>query len=175
MNEDEIFAIVDEEGKVIGKSTRSECHSGSKLLHAVIHLHIFDSNGDLFLQKRSATKDIQPNRWDSSVGGHIDWNENPEQAVVREAKEELGIELHDISFITKYIIETEQEKELTYCYYTVYDGDYKIDEDEVSDGRKWMIQEIKNNLNKNIFTYNFEQDFQRFLSNGISDLTRVRL
>ena len=167
MKKEEIFPVVNEEGKVIGKSTRTECHNGSKILHPVIHLHIFNSSGDLFLQKRSASKDIQPNRWDSSVGGHIDWGEKAEDATIREAREELGIHLADFQLITQYIIETDLERELTYCFYTIYDGDFQIDNEEVVDGKFWTIQEIKNHLNKGIFTYNFEQDFNLFLADGV--------
>ena len=72
MHIEEWFPLVDEEGNVIGKATRIECHSGSKLLHPVIHLHIFNSAGDLLLQKRSMRKDIQPGKWDPAVGGHVE-------------------------------------------------------------------------------------------------------
>lgn len=59
----EWFPLVNEEGETIGKATRKECHSGSKLLHPVIHLHIFNKKGELYLQKRSMNKDIQPGKW----------------------------------------------------------------------------------------------------------------
>ena len=51
-NNQEMFPIVDEQGNITGAATRGECHSGSKLLHPVIHLHVFNSKGDLYLQKR---------------------------------------------------------------------------------------------------------------------------
>lgn len=51
-NEQELFPLVDEEGKVIGKATRGECHSGSRLLHAVVHLHVFNSKGEVYDSKR---------------------------------------------------------------------------------------------------------------------------
>lgn len=164
--EEEIFPLVDIDGNRVGEAPRSKCHDGTKLLHPVIHIHIFNSDGDLYLQKRSATKDIQPNRWDSSVGGHIDINETPEEAAHREAFEELGIKQLELNYITKYVIETDVEKELTYCFYTVYDGSFSIDKNEVVDGRFWKIEDIKANLGKNIFTYNFEQDFTKFLYEG---------
>ena len=71
-NNAERFPIVDEEGKVIGAATRGECHNGSRLLHPVVHLHVFNSRGEVFLQKRPEWKDIQPGKWDTAVGGHID-------------------------------------------------------------------------------------------------------
>ncbi|WP_165044615.1 NUDIX domain-containing protein [Dysgonomonas sp. ZJ709] len=167
---EEIFPLVDEAGNVIGQAPRSVCHNGSKVLHPVIHLHIFNSEGKLFLQKRSAKKDVQPNRWDSSVAGHIDLNETSEVAAVREAWEELGLKNLEPHFITKYIIETDIERELSYCFYTIYDGDFNIDNDEVSDGRFWTIDEIRSQLGKNIFTTNFELDFNGFLNHGVESL-----
>ena len=170
---EEIFPLVDTSGCVIGRATRSECHNGSMLLHSVIHLHIFNSNGELYLQKRSATKDIQPNLWDSSVGGHIDIGETPMQAAIREAKEELGLTNIEPVYITKHIIKTVQEQELAYCFYSVSDNEIKIDMNELSDGRFWTIKEISDNLGKGIFTFNFEQDFKLFLSGGINKLKKI--
>lgn len=172
--QEEIFPLVDEQGNVIGQATRSECHSGSKLLHPVIHLHVFNKEGKLFMQKRSASKDIQPNKWDSSVGGHIDLNETPQQAALREAGEEIGLYNLTIHYLDKYIIETDVERELTYCFYTITDQIPRVDMKEVSDGRFWEIGEIKNQLKKGIFTPNFELDFGHFLSDGLDHLLKAK-
>ena len=82
-NNQEMFPIVDEQGTITGAATRGECHSGSKLLHPVVHLHVFNSKGELYLQKRPEWKDIQPGKWDTSVGGHIDLGESVEIALKR--------------------------------------------------------------------------------------------
>ena len=66
-NQQEIFPIVDEAGQVTGSATRGECHSGSKLLHPVVHLHVFNSKGEVYLQRRPEWKDIQPGKWDTAV------------------------------------------------------------------------------------------------------------
>lgn len=171
MSLDEIFPLVDEDGNIIGQATRRECHSGSKLLHPVIHLHVFNSEGNLFLQKRSATKDIQPNKWDSSVGGHIDLGETPEVAAIREAREEIDITNLKIHYIEKYIIETDVERELTYCFYTTTDQIPHPDMDEVSDGKFWTLDDIKEKLDQDYFTPNFELDFKQFLHLGVEYLT----
>lgn len=173
--QEEIFPLVDEAGNVIGQAPRSACHDGSKMLHPVIHLHIFNNEGELFLQKRSATKDVQPNRWDSSVAGHIDLNETPETAVLREAGEELGLIGIIPEYITKYIIETDREKELSYCYYAVYNGGFTINTEELADGRFWKIEEIQSQLGKDIFTTNFELDFKNFLYKGLPGLIAEKL
>lgn len=170
---EEVFPLVDEQGSVTGQALRSRCHDGSKLLHPVVHLHIFNTKGELFLQKRSSTKDIQPGLWDTSSAGHIGLDETPIKAVLREVSEELGITSITPRFITRYIIETNVERELTYCFYTVYNGDIIIDNDEVSDGCFWTIENIKKQLGKGVFTVNFESDFHNFLSQGLSSIDQL--
>ncbi|OJU50909.1 MAG: NTP pyrophosphohydrolase [Bacteroidales bacterium 45-6] len=162
--QEEQFPLVDEQGNVIGSASRSKCHDGSKLLHPVVHLHIFNSSGDLFLQKRSLTKDVQPGKWDTSSAGHIDCGETADMAVRREASEELGVSIPNPEFLEKYIIENEVERELSYIYRTVYDGEIRIDNVEVSDGRFWTLDEICRNLDSGIFTMNFVSDFRRFFN-----------
>lgn len=73
---EELFPLVNEQGDLIGKASRKLCHSGSFFLHPVVHLHVFNTAGQLFLQKRSLDKDIQPGMWDTSVGGHVDFEES---------------------------------------------------------------------------------------------------
>lgn len=104
-NNEEMFPIVDEEGNITGAATRGECHSGSKLLHPVVHLHVFSSKGDLYLQKRPEWKDIQPGKWDTAVGGHVDLGESVDMALKREVREELGITDFIPEHLTSYVFE----------------------------------------------------------------------
>ena len=158
---EEWFPVVNEMGETIGKATRKECHSGSKQLHPVIHLHIFNDAGELYLQKRSMTKDIQPGKWDTAVGGHIDYGETVEEALRREVREELGITAFTPQFITRYVFESAIEKELVNTFRTIYNGEIKPDTEELDGGRFWSLEEIKSNLGQNVFTPNFEQEFKR--------------
>lgn len=158
---EEWFPLVNEAGETIGKATRKECHSGSKLLHPVVHLHIFNDAGDLYLQKRSMTKDIQPGKWDTAVGGHVDLGETVEEALRREVREELGITDFIPQLITRYIFESEIEKELVHSFLTIYNGTITPDPSELDGGRFWTATEIKDNLEKKIFTPNFEKEYQR--------------
>lgn len=158
---EEWFPLVNEAGETIGKATRKECHSGSKLLHPVVHLHIFNDAGDLYLQKRSMAKDIQPGKWDTAVGGHVDLGETVEEALRREVREELGITDFIPQLITRYIFESEIEKELVHSFRTIYNGTITPDPSELDGGRFWTATEIKDNLGKNIFTPNFEKEYQR--------------
>ncbi len=158
---DELFPLIDEDGNVVGKATRSECHSGSMLLHPVVHLHIFNKNGDLFLQKRSMSKDIQPGKWDTAVGGHVDYGEDVESALRREVREELGVTDFVPSFLFRYIFQNSVEREMVNAFQTVYEGPFNPDPVELDDARFWPVAEIEAHLGHGVFTPNFEQEFQR--------------
>jgi len=159
MNLIEYFPIVTEDGEVTGKASREECHSGTFLLHPVIHLHIFNSKGEIYLQKRAPDKDIQPGKWDTSVGGHVDYGEEVVDALLREVREELGITDFTPILLRVYKFVSDREAEMVHSYYTVYDGEIRPDPVEISEGRFWMIEEIENNLGKDVFTPNFEDEF----------------
>ena len=161
MASDELFPVVNDRGDVVGSATRTFCHNGSKTLHPVVHLHILNARGELFLQQRSMSKDIQPGKWDTGVGGHIDYGELPIEALHREAREELGVELFTPKLLQRYIFESEVEREMVYVFMTSYDGKITIDPIELSDGRFWSRSEIEQNIGEGLFTPNFESEYRR--------------
>ncbi|MDR1981780.1 MAG: NUDIX domain-containing protein [Tannerellaceae bacterium] len=163
MQQEEWFPLVNESGETTGKATRTVCHSGSKLLHPVVHLHLFNDAGELYLQKRSMKKDIQPGKWDTAVGGHINLDESVDNALRREAQEELGITGFIPKFILRYVYESIIEKELVYTFYTVYRQPVTPDKNELDGGRFWSIEEIETTLGSGVFTPNFENEFRYIL------------
>jgi isopentenyl-diphosphate Delta-isomerase len=89
---EEIFDVCNEQDEVIGQNTRSEVHRLG-LMHRAVHVLVFNRRGEVFLQKRSMTKDTFPGAWDSSASGHLDTGEDYDACAVREVREELGIVL----------------------------------------------------------------------------------
>ncbi|MDO4956374.1 MAG: NUDIX domain-containing protein [Bacteroidales bacterium] len=159
-NAEEMFPVVDENGTIISAATRGECHNGSKLLHPVVHLHVFNSKGEIYLQKRPAWKDIQPGKWDTAVGGHVDLGESVEMALKREVEEELGITNYIPERLMHYVFESAREKELVFVHRTTYDGPITPSA-ETDGGRFWTMEEINESIGKGILTPNFESEFKR--------------
>ena len=112
------------------------------------------------LQKRPEWKDIQPGKWDTSVGGHVDLGESIDIALNREAREELGIADFNPERLTHYVFESEREKELVFSFRTTID-DTISPSDELDGGRFWGLDDIRQNIGKGIFTPNFESEFKR--------------
>jgi isopentenyl-diphosphate delta-isomerase type 1 len=89
-NPHELFDVVDEQDRVIGQAPRGEVHARG-LWHRAVHVLIFNRAGQVFLQKRSMSKDMSPGMWDSSCSGHVDSGEDYDHAAWRELQEELAV------------------------------------------------------------------------------------
>ena len=157
---EEWFDIFSPAGKVIGQAPRSAVHGNPELIHPVVHLHIFNDAGELYLQKRAPNKDLLPNYWDTAVGGHVRHGESVEQALRREAEEELGLTLVRVQPAFRYLHRTSFESELVHSFVLQDNGPFYINREEIAEGRFWKIEEIEATLGRNVFTPNFEQEFQ---------------
>lgn len=139
---EEIFDVVNECDEVIGQQTRSEVHRMG-LRHRAIHLLVYNSIGELFLQKRSIKKDCFPDTWDSSASGHLDSGEDYDNCILREPREELGLKLKqppERLFKIDACVETGQE--FVWVYKLFHEGPFQLDPEEISDGGWFSIRQI---------------------------------
>ena len=166
---DELLQLVDRLGNPIGTAPRSECHGNPELIQAVVHLHLFDKAGRMYLQKRAASKDRFPGRWDTSVGGHVAPGETPEAAIRREAREELGIDLDGsdgiggLDRLQPYIYSDETETEFVVPFRLVFSGSPRPNPEEVEDGAFFELEDIRRRLREQPeeFTPHFRSAFVR--------------
>jgi isopentenyldiphosphate isomerase len=161
--EKELLEVVTVRGEVVRTLSRSEIHGNPSLIHRVVHVLVFDENGELFLQKRSMKKDVAPGKWDTSVGGHVNAGEGLEEALSREMEEELGITACRPEFLYSYIHSNDYETELVYTYACVYRGRIFFDKNEIDEVRRWDIQEIKKNIGRGVLSDNFEHEFEKYI------------
>jgi isopentenyldiphosphate isomerase len=163
MPDDELLALVNSEGEKVGSAKRSEVHRDPALLHPVVHCLVFNRRGDLLLQLRGLGKDVQPGRWDTSVGGHVGIDESIEAAVVREIGEELGLAVRrsELEYLYRYVMRSETESELVHSFRLVRDGPFRPEPGEIQELRFWTTDEILGSLGTSKFTPNFEDEYRR--------------
>lgn len=139
---EEIFDVVNDRDEVIGQAPRSEVHR-RKLKHRAVHVLVFNSRGELFLQKRSMQKDCFPGAWDSSASGHLDRGEQYDACAMREVREELGVQLPatpDRLFRIEACAETGQE--FVWVYQCRHEGPFNLHPEEIERGGWFAPAEI---------------------------------
>lgn len=131
---DEIFDVVDDQDRVIGRETRRHVHQ-TGLKHRAVHIFIFNSKGEIFLQKRSMLKDNFPGVWDSSASGHLDSGEDYDPCAVRELREELGLAIKQpLERLFKVDACQETGQEFAWLYRGFDEGPFVLHPDEISEG-----------------------------------------
>lgn len=160
---EEFLEIVDRDGRVISIAPRNIIHGNPSMLHRVVHVLVFNSKGELLLQKRASHKDVAPGKWDTSVGGHIMPGEDIISSAKRETLEELGITPENLNFLYTYIHSNEYESELVYTYWTIHDGPFYFNKEEIDEIAFWKLEDIQKDLNLGLFSNNFREEFFRYM------------
>ena len=160
---EELFDIVDDQDRVIGQAPRSACHGNPGLIHRVAHVLVFNSAGQLLLQKRSRSKDVQPGRWDTSVGGHLDPGEDYLSGALREMAEELGIVDQTLEFMYSYPHRNDFESENVSSFWVSYDGPVLYDREEIETVSFFSVEEIAQMIGSDVVTPNFKHEWVLFL------------
>lgn len=170
----EYFDIVDESGRVIGRAPRAVCHGDPSLIHRSVHIYVFNRPGKILLQLRSRNKDIQPGKWDTSVGGHLDAGEDYDRAARRELLEELGIEVgsgsaEGLEYLFDIPIRNEIESENARVYAFRSEGPFHFAAEEIDEIRFWHPSDIEAAVGTGQLTPNLEREFLRLARAGFVD------
>lgn len=134
---EELFDVVDTEDRVLRTETRVKVHA-DRLLHRAVHIFVFNEAGELYLQRRSMTKDSAPGKWVSSCSGHVDSGEDYDFAARRELGEEIGLyDPVDLEPVFKESACEATGNEFVWVYRCFSEGPFVLDPEEVMEG-KWI-------------------------------------
>lgn len=157
----ELLDIVDENGNLTGEVMEREKAHELNLLHWEISVFLINDKKEVLLQKRAATKKMNPNMW-GSCAGHVDSGEGIEETALRELEEEIGIKfsIDDLHVLEEMqVTKKEINSHLTRVYYVYYNGnDFKIQTEELSEVKWFNIEDVINMIKNNDDTITFKMD-----------------
>jgi len=144
-SDQELLDLVDADNTVIGTVDRSRVHGAPALRHRAVHVLVYDDRGRLLLQKRSAGKEIQPGKWDTSVGGHLESGESYPAAAVRETAEELGlaIDVDALVPVHGFVWRSPMETEHVTSYRIRCGGPFRPHPEEIDELRFWSPEQLR--------------------------------
>jgi len=141
---EKITDVVNENDEIIDRILEKEAHNNKDIITRAVAIFLYNSKGELLLQKRSKNKYRFPLHWTSSASGFVDQNETYIEAAVRELNEELGtnVSQDNLVFLFKKLIFIDI-KHITSVYSVVYDGTIKFSDDEVEKVEFFSMSKIK--------------------------------
>jgi isopentenyl-diphosphate delta-isomerase len=148
--------LVDANDNAIGTMEKMEAHEKG-LLHRAFSVLIFNSKGELLIQKRASTKYHSGGLWTNTCCSHPTPQESIEQAAKRRLKEEMGIEAEP-TFTYKFIYKTDLDKnlieyEVDHVLTAQFDGEPKVNENEVEDWKYVSLKELQRDAQDNPHLY----------------------
>jgi 8-oxo-dGTP pyrophosphatase MutT (NUDIX family) len=159
---DEIVVIVDEHNNVVGSAPRRDMRA-QRLPHRSTYILVFNSRGELYVQKRTMTKDVFPGFYDIAAGGVVLAGETYEQGAVRELEEEMGIRGVPLTRLFSFYFEDTAIRLWGYAYSCTYDGIVVLQEEEVESGAFIPVDEILGRAQTEPFTPDGMYVLRRYL------------
>lgn len=165
-SENEIVAIVDRENYIVGSATRYKMRSEG-LIHRATYVLVFDSQGRLFVHKRTTSKDIYPGFYDIAAGGVVLAEESYEESAQRELGEELGIFTAILRFHFDNFFEDAGNRVWGRIFSCIYEGPMVLQKEEVESGFFMDVTDIHNFAKKEPFTPDGLIILKRMGENGL--------
>ena len=141
MSEDELVAIVDKENNVIGAEPRHIMRTRG-LIYRATYILVFNPKGEIFVQKRTLTKDVYPGYYDVAAGGVVLAGESYEESAERELFEELGIRGVPITRLFDFFYSGSGNRVWGRAYSCVYDGEMALQTEEIESGSFKKVEDV---------------------------------
>ena len=171
INRIEYLDVLDENGKKTGKIKTKEQIIKDRDFYRIVNLWIINpKTKNVLIQKRSENKEISPNKWDLTAGGHVKAGENSLEAIIRETREELGIDISKDKILKAFEVKYDKEKRNFVDVY-ILEKDVNINKvtlqkNEVADIKYFSIEELisaHNSYDKNFVNHSFFDDLIKYI------------
>lgn len=162
-SDEEIGVLVDEQDRVIGTAPRRDIRSRN-LLHRGVAIIVRNPAGEIYVHRRTETKDVFPGMYDMVVGGMVTAGESYEGTARRELAEELGVELVEPAFLLKHRYRGDRNNAWMSLYEVVWPGSIRHQEEEISWGAYMTEEEIAAKLDEWPFAPDHLEVFERYRS-----------
>jgi len=139
---EEIVAIVDRDNHPLGAVSRRIMRQ-QKLIHRASYILVFNSAGQLFIQKRTRSKDIYPGYWDLAAGGVVLANESYEESAQRELREELGLTKVRLKVLFDQYYEDADNRVWGRIFSCTSNGPFTLQAEEIDFGRFIALTDIE--------------------------------
>lgn len=159
---EELVTIVDQENNEVGVVKRREMRAG-RLTHRATYILVFNSKGELYVQKRTKTKDVFPGYYDVAAGGVVLAGETYEKGAKRELAEELGIRGTPLTPLFDFYYEDDYIRLWGRAFSCIYDGKMMLQEEEVESGNFMNVEEVFRLAESEPFTPDCLKVLQRHL------------
>lgn len=148
--QEEMLIQVDEKNQIIGSISRKDAHERQGVFYRTIFVLVRNGDREVLVQKRSPTKDLFPNHWDLSVGGHVNYGQSYTEAAARELKEELGIDASEDELVPKgdvlVTLPHSGEHFKVFEYNIKPNQNVSVSEEEINETRWMTIEDIKKSM-----------------------------
>lgn len=140
MSSDELVDVVDDSDCVIGQARRSDVRR-KNLRHRSVYVLVFNSSGQIFVHRRTLTKDVFPGYWDVAVGGVLNAGESYNDGAQRELREELGVDGVPLRRLFPLRYDDAANRVAGVLYSCACDGPFHLQASEIIEGM-WVDLDV---------------------------------
>lgn len=138
---DELVDIVDLDDRVVGVASREDMRDRN-LRHRCAEIAVVNTAGEIYVHRRTQTKDVYPGMYDMVVGGVLASGESWDEGAARELAEETGIAGVSLRFLLDHVFDGPQERALMRLYEVTWDGPIVPQLEEIAWGAFVTFEEL---------------------------------